>query len=1509
MILSKNLLVSLTGAFVLCVVHCGTAAPVISEFMAVNDSTLQDEDGDFSDWIEIHNPDATAVNLDGWHLTDQSDNLTDWTFPSVEIPPGGYLIVFASNKDRAVAGLELHTDFKLSGDGEFLALVMPDNVTLASSFAPYPQQLPDIAYGLGFSALTTTVLAAGATADVHIPDAATGPALGDSWRLPGYVEGSNGELWMSGDSGIGFDLGGIFAHLVSESGSIGPEMFNANPGAYARYDFEISDPGAVDTLALRMNYDDGFVAYLNGEEVASENAPGGGLSAYQQAVTDDGPILYWTFDEIGDTDNAKSLTNDLPDNELVAQGNATRVPSTTTSGGASLGRAASFGGSSGSRFFAADLAPSDPPINQFAVELWFRTSSASAQYLSETFTESGISNTSSLIYGFQSGQFEIFSGDRSGAIVSKDAWHHLVVGHYGSSEPQFYVDGVLVSNAGGGDFNSPWAFGAIGIGNATFEENVFDGEIDEFAIYDLSGLSGTSARQAKVADIASHYSVANSVIDLSWDSAASSDREDSEALVARNFNLNARTNLLQAGTNVLAIHGLNVAANSFDFLMLPELEIASLTVDTSIRGYLVEPTPGAGNQPGSATIGPIVSAVVADPPLPTDADPIVVTASLVESFAPVDTVTLFYRVGFGNEVSVPMTDGGGGQFSATIPASASLPGEMVRWRILATDIDSTTSKSPTFLDPNNSAEYHGTMIADPATVSALPILHWFVENPSAAETGSGTRASVFYRGEFYDNVYVRIRGATARNWPKKSYKFDFNRRDHFRFDPEESRVEEININTTYTDKSYVRTAMAYGSFSEMGLATCRCFPIRMEQNGSFYSVALFVEQLDEDYLSRNDLDPDGALYKANLNTLGGGNELGAGTNGMDKKTRLYEDESDMQTLIDSVGLSGAALETYLFDHIDLPSVVNFMATSVVIQDVDRWATNFYVYRDSNDTGEWMFLPWDVDLTFGPDRLNTNTIVTSQDSGNNSSHPLVGGETYPYSRPTLWNGLLDAIFRDPKTLEMYYRRLRSVCDELLVTDYFPNKIDTLQADMAADVLLDRARWAGSAHFGGTTLSMQAEGNRIKNEYVVPRRSHLLVTHGGPSEIPSSQAAAPSIVFGDIDFNPASGVQDEEYIELINPNAIAVDVSNWNVTGGVLHTLRPGTVIPAGGSLYLSPDVNAFRARATSPSGGEGNFVQGAYAGHLSNFGETLTLTNAAGDVIAQTTTPSNPTDAQRYLVISELMYHPSGDSGAEFIEVLNISDSVTLDLNGVRFTKGIEFEFSGSLAPGARVLVVRDLAAFQTAHGNGHPVAGEFAGGSVLNNDGETIKLEDATNSTIREFTYNDNLPWPTEADGGGPSLILINPRSNPDHSDPANWRLSTLTGGNPGTSDATNFSGSATADANSNGLPDLIDYAMGNQLSLPKSRPEVGIESLEADGVVREFAILTFRRSLAADDISERVETSTELTHWLAGASAVMHVSSTDNGDGTSTEIWRSSAPLNEESGKLFLRLRVDLNP
>ena len=120
----------------------------ISEIMASNSKTLTDEDGDYSDWIEIFNSGGSVANLEGWFLTDSTNQLNRWTFPAVTLPAKGYLVVFASGKNRAATSGKLHTNFSLNADGEYLALVAPDGQTVASEYEPeYPQQRADYSYG------------------------------------------------------------------------------------------------------------------------------------------------------------------------------------------------------------------------------------------------------------------------------------------------------------------------------------------------------------------------------------------------------------------------------------------------------------------------------------------------------------------------------------------------------------------------------------------------------------------------------------------------------------------------------------------------------------------------------------------------------------------------------------------------------------------------------------------------------------------------------------------------------------------------------------------------------------------------------------------------------------------------------------------------------------------------------------------------------------------------------------------------------------------------------------------------------------------------------------------------------------------------------------------------------------------------------------------------------------------------------------------------------------------
>ena len=1193
----------------------------INEFQAVNDTTFTDEDGDPSDWLEIYNAGQTTVSLEDWYLTDNPANPRKWAFPSVDLPADDYLVVFASNKDRNGVPGELHTNYRLAGSGEYLALVAdepdPQNpgqsiATIVHEYAPrYPQQIANLTYGVHevIDGVDTVLVPefAPATAIVPVDDSLDDPSDDDNrpWTQVAFDD----VLWTSGTTGVGYDLGKDYGDLLGLD--VVNEMSGQQTSVYTRIEFDVADPTAFNRLVLRMKYDDGFVAYLNGLFVASANAP---------------------------------------------------------------------------------------------------------------------------------------------------------------EVPQF-------------------------------------------------------------------------------DDTATQENHDSNALVFEDFNITQHLDALLAGqTNVLAIHGLNFRANNSDMLILPELvatDVQNVSLESS---YFIEPTPGGANSFGDSDLGPIVSETSHSPHVPTAVEDLVVTARITETFRPVSSVTLRYRVMFGSETPLAMVDDGSGAdavagdgtYTAVIPSSQYTAGQMVRWYVVAGDTSNRTMRWPLFQNPVDSEQYLGTMVEDPSVDSNLPVMYWFVPSASIASNASTGRGAVFYGGEFYDNVLTDIHGQSTQGFPKKSFDFDFNRDHRFLWAEGEQRVKDVNLLTNWADRSKVRNTLAYETFANMDAAHHFAFPVRVQANVSrsggsfslanttqFFSIADMIEDGDNRYTERIGLDPDGALYKM-YNTF---TSTSHATSGVEKKTRKNEGNTDLFNLANSVlNQSGQARTNYIFDNVDLAVTINTLVGLIVTSSHDCCHKNYYLYRDPPEPGsalEWHLLPWDVDLSYG--------------------HRWISGPAYfddlIISNIGLFtgnnNGFISPLFNTPAIRQMYLRRLRTVMDELLQPPGTPAeelKYEARIAELVAqidptdddppygnprnphtgsdDADLDYRTWEqvlGSpwrnVAASESRRTMRDEVDRLLNNFLPNRRNFLYnqQTVGNGGEIPAAlpdlaslPEAQRGIALGVIakeNFSPASGNQDEEYLEIVNSNSFAVDVSGWELTGGVEMTFQGGTVIPANSTMYVSPNVAAFRARGSGPTGGQGRFVVGGYQGHLSSFGETVGLRDKAGSSITSASYVGEPTAAQQHLRITEIQYHPAPPTpdellvdptwikdDFEFVELQNTGGQ-PLDLDGVSFAAGIDFTFTGlTLQPGEHVVVVADQDAFVARYGTNVNVAGEFVN-STLDSGGETINLEDGDGGTILQFAYRDG--WYPHTDGDGFSLVVNDPLQQRElWDDKAGWRASTHAGGNPGAADA-----------------------------------------------------------------------------------------------------------------------------
>ena len=728
---------------------------LISELLAINDDGLADEDGEFSDWIEIYNPTANPVQLDGWFLTDDRADLTKWQFPNptagadVVLDPGDHLVVFASNKDRFDVPGELHTDFRLTSSGEYLGLIQPDGATIAHEYVPqFPQQYSDISYGLAQGVDTSTLIDAGAAATVLIP---SNGGLAETWTAIDF----NDNGWTAGATGIGYDTGSDYDPLIGAD--VRGAMRNQSSTAYIRVPFQVADPTAIDTLQLRMKYDDGFVAYLNGVEVADRNAPidpdwGSAATAehgHPESSTmvqdfDGGGTLY-TFGQYG-SDPAPAVLGGGPDGDFLrliydgAFGNVNRAAFDKIHQGPASQIVADFD----FRITSAD--PSNPADGFSFLLLPTSTYGDSGlgtdgTYASEEPNVWGVFAVGFDTYPDSSGVNDVSAHWNSGELINvtlTDAQLDLDAGVFHHAHVELVQDGpdsrVTVTL-------TPDVFGSPGAPVTPINNVLIPGLEPYESRVEFSARTGGLAMDVDLDNIRVEFGAI------------------SNEIAYEDIDLTDQRGLLQAGDNVLAIHGLNIQSSDEDFLILPQLlSQQHLPIQIDTPTYFAEPTPGAPNATGS------------DAP----------------SAAP-----LFSQAG-GTYVD-----------SFALVISAGNPGAVIRY---TTDGSVPTEASPVYTDPLvlstttriraramepgralGPIVSHGYLFLD-ATVAGfnsdvpLIVLDTFgmglgdsLLTPTSSvfiETGVDGRAQITDSPEFAGRAGLRIRGQSSQGWPKSQFAFE-----------------------------------------------------------------------------------------------------------------------------------------------------------------------------------------------------------------------------------------------------------------------------------------------------------------------------------------------------------------------------------------------------------------------------------------------------------------------------------------------------------------------------------------------------------------------------------------------------------------------------------------------------------------------------------------------------------------------------------------------------------------
>jgi len=1401
----------------------------ITEFMAANTGdrpdSVRDENGFAEDWIEIFNAGDNTVNLLNWSLTDNAGDLNQWSFPSTNIGPGQFMIVFASGNDRGVPGAPLHTNFKLEASGEFLALVKPDG-TIATRFPPtypipnrYPTQFPDVSYGLGVLTTNQVLVSTSSIVRMRVP---SDNSDGTNWTTATFDDSG----WTPGTNGVGFGSTNVtqadYSAAVLPTAPVGYWRFSEATGPTAANDGSGSGlDGAYNNVTVGTD----------GPRPPQFN----GFEPTNRAPTFDGASSYVTVN-----------------NSLLSGRSAFTIGGWIRPAVTPANRTGLFGQNDVVEFGF---------INPTQLQCW---------------TPSGGSVNAN--YTHAAGQ-----------------WHHVVAVGDGATI-RIFIDGALGASGGTATANygsSAFNFNIGGGGIFDSTTNWFNGQIDEVVVYHRA----LTTNEIRSLYIAGTNAVSASVLPfVKTDVGAAMSNVNASAYVRIPFTVNDPTNValltlrmryddgfaafingvevarvnapetlshnssatnthlpisvdefrvgpgaLQAGSNTLAIQGLNVAVDDSDFLVLAELSATKATALSTNPVYFTTASPGAINSSGVAVPGPSFIETTHVPNVPLDAQDLLVSARVVPTFAPLSRVVMRYRIMFNPEIEVAMFDDGvhgdgapnDGIYGATIPASASTNGQMIRWFFRAIDSQSRTSRWPLFTDPAETAEYLGTIVDPTNLTSKLPIVHLFAPpavlgpGPTTTQTGAdsqaGAKVSLFHDGEFYDNIDMELRGNSTANYNKKSHRLNFNREHIFRQQGMDLRVRHTSFVADYPDPTYMRQGLTYSLGNAIGVPSPFYNPVRLQLNGQFYQLANHNDVPEAEQLERLGYDGNGALYNAAGQVTPGR----ASTGGFEKKTRRWDNDSDytvLSTGISETNSSLAVRRTNAFEYFDVPNIINYCVLGRWVRENDDVWANMSLYHDNDGDNLWRIVPFDMNLSWGAifhEGTPTTTPYVEGVQAADDPHkgfPLYGSsQALALAHGNDYNRVYDVIFQVPQFREMFLRRLRTVMDTHIKPIGTPPNTTAVEQlilnwrDLIAEeAARDRAWWGWPAKGGQCNfdpgIDLPTGVSQLLTNFFLARRQHFYgrhcitntalaigITKTNNAGIPLTQPTNAVVEIAGLEYNPPTTNQSHEYLCITNPNPYAVDISGWTLStfgGGatnVKFTFKGGTVIPSNGVLYLTPDIVSFRTRPTSPRGREGLFVVGNYRGQLSARGETLFIHDDRGRPVHTNTYSGMPSLVQQFLRITEIMYHPALPAGGpydreqfEYIELKNVGP-LTLDLTGVHFTNGIDFRFTNTMLTSEQtVLLVRNQAAFTSRYGSGFNIAGQYGG--ALENGGERLRLDDAVGEEILDFEYNNS--WYPITDGHGFSLVIVN-EDAPFHTwdEKESWRPSGLVGGSPGQPD------------------------------------------------------------------------------------------------------------------------------
>ena len=583
-----------------------------------------------------------------------------------------------------------------------------------------------------------------------------------------------------------------------------------------------------------------------------------------------------------------------------------------------------------------------------------------------------------------------------------------------------------------------------------------------------------------------------------------------------------------------------------------------------------------------------------------------------------------------------------------------------------------------------------------------------------------------------------------------------------------------------------------------------------------------------------------------------------------------------------VTLTQQAAYDAVWTKLDQDQFIKYMLFNFVAGNQDWAHKNLYASIHRTDpAGKWQFHSWDAEHVF---RDGTENFLTRNDRG---------GPTEIHQR-LLVNPEYKRLFGDYIHQFMFNDSVLSV---LGMRTIFQRRLDEIDTAIRGE----SARWGDNRreppYNRGTDWTN--EKNRIITTVLPQRHTNMLNNFRTAGLYPA--VVAPQFRNNATDLVQHGGNVPAGFVlKIHNGNTGGAGTIYFTLDGSDPRTMWTGAAAPTA-QTYSAPVPLAASVRVRS------RILNGANWSALNDAFFVVDATPASSGNVVVSQVHYHPTDAST----NEIAAGFTNQDDFEFLELMNISAG-RVDLSGITFAAGLDFVFDGAAAireidPGGRVLIVKRREAFERRYGATHPVAGEFRNLSGLSNAGERLELLASNGAVIKDFTYDDLPPWPANADGSGPALVLINPSSNPDHTNPANWRSSTAearpdfddslsygswraTSFTPAEA-ANNLVSGPGADPDHDALTNAFEYGSGSDPKSPASGnvPTGGVASIDTPTGPQDFAAYYLTVRIGADEASWTVRSSVDLTTWDS-AGCIMFTR-TENPDGTETRGYRSRLP------------------